>query len=314
MIRKILVLTVIFILGMSLVIVSGCGNDGKSDTEKTGNGELEEKPKELKIVTSISIIADITENVVGDKGDVDYIVPIGEEPEEYEAVPSDFQKVSEADVFIVNGYNIETWLEDIVTNIANVPLVYAAEGGPTIPLDEGDDIPDPHLWMDVELVKDYYVKNILENVVDIDPGGKEYYKENAKKYLGELEDLHDWTKKKVEKVEKENRFIISSENCYKYFGDAYGFETEGIWELNSHEEGTPQQISRIVDLVNEKEIPSLFVETTVNPQYMEMVEKETGVKIAGEIYSDTIGLEGSGADSYIDKMKHNVKVFVEALM
>ncbi|UMZ74215.1 metal ABC transporter solute-binding protein, Zn/Mn family [Natranaerofaba carboxydovora] len=304
----------IFLIVISLsIFVYGCGSEAEPSDDKADKTEKEEAEGELQIVTSISIIADMTENIVGDRAEVEYIVPIGEEPEEYEPVPSDFQKVSDADVFFVNGYNIETWLEDMVENISDVPIVHVAEDGPTIPLAEGDNIPDPHLWMDVELVQDYYVENILDKVKNLDLDGKDYYFENAEKYLAELEELDEWIKEKVEEVDEENRFIITSENCFKYYGDAYGFETDGIWELNSHEEGTPQQISRIVDIVKDNEVPAVFVETTVNPQYMEMVEDETGVAIAGEVYSDAIGVEGNGADSYIDKMKHNTKTFVEGL-
>ena len=306
------ILTFLIVISLS-IFVYGCGSEAEPSDDKADIEEKEEAEGELQIVTSLSIIADMTENIVGDRAEVEYIVPIGEEPEEYEPVPSDFQKVSDADVFFVNGYNIETWLESMVENISDVPIVHVAEDGPTIPLVEGDNIPDPHLWMDAELVQDYYVDNIFEKVKDLDPEGKDYYIENAEKYLAELEELDEWIKEKVEEVEEENRFIITSENCYKYYGDAYGFETDGIWELNSHEEGTPQQVSRIVDIVKDNEIPSVFVETTVNPQYMEMIENETGVAVAGEVYSDAIGVEGSGADSYIDKMKHNTETFVEGL-
>lgn len=104
-----------------------------------------------------------------------------------------------------------------------------------------------------------------------------------------------------------------SENAYKYYGEAYGFQPEGIWELNSHEEGTPQQISRVVELVMENSVPALFVETTVDQRYMETVSRETGFAIAGKVYTDALGPVGSGAETYIQMMEYNTRLFVEGL-
>ena len=131
--------------------------------------------------------------------------------------------------------------------------------------------------------------------------------------MAQLQELDDWIRQAIESIPEQNRIIVISENAMKYFGDAYGFRTEGIWELNAHEEGTPQQFSRIVELVVTEQVPALFVETTVAQRYMKTIAKETGVPIAGELYTDALGLHGSGADTYIDMMMHNVNIMTKGL-
>jgi manganese transport system substrate-binding protein len=297
MIKKLLLFVCIFAL--AAVSSIGCGSQER------------EKAEGLHIVTSISILADIAENIVGSRGTVDYLVPIGDNPEDYEPLPSDLQKISNADVLILNGWSVEEGIERSMRNITD-KIVFGTEGIVPIPL-VGDPAPDPHAWLDALLVAEYYVENILAALLEIDPAGAEEYKKNAKAYQNDLKELHHWIKEQVQAIPEKNRIIVISENAFKYYGEAYGFHTEGIWELNSHEEGTPQQIARVVDLVRENNLPAIFVETTLDKRYMEIISQETGVPIAGEVYTDALGFKGSHADTYIKMMKHNTNVFVQGL-
>ncbi len=303
--RKKVCVIVLSVICVTSLVLYGCGEN----TQQSSETESEEG---LNIITTISIIADFVENIIGDRSSVTYLVPIGEEPEEYEPVPSDFRKIADADIVFANGVNLEEWLEKIMRNVGDTEVVYVTKGAPTLTLVDTD-IEDPHLWLDVRYVIDYYVKNIVDTLITIDPEGESIYRQNSKAYTDELIALEEWIVKKLSEVPQENRIIIISENACKYLGDAYGFEAEGIWELNAHEEGTPQQISRIVDLVKERKIPAVFVETTVDERYMQMISNETGVAIAGTLYTDAVGVKGSGADTYIKMMRHNIKVIVSGL-
>ncbi|GAE26440.1 manganese ABC transporter [Halalkalibacter wakoensis JCM 9140] len=272
-------------------------------------GEEERSNEQLKVVTSFSIIADLAGEVAGDRAEVDYLVPIGEEPHEYETVPSDFQKVSDADVFYVNGFGLEEWLERLVENTGDVSIVTVSDGITPLPI-AGEEGEDPHAWLDVMNVITY-VENIRDDLIERDLEGAEEYEANAAAYINELEELHLWIQSEVEVLE--NPSIAVSENAFQYFGEQYGFNTYGVWELNSHEEGTPGQISRLVDIIQDENIPAVFVETTVDKRYMETVANDAGVDIAGEVYTDAVGLDGSGAETYIKMMEHNVTTFVEGL-
>ncbi|MDQ0257297.1 ABC-type Zn uptake system ZnuABC Zn-binding protein ZnuA [Evansella vedderi] len=275
------------------------------------SGSVATSGEGLNITTSFSVLGDIIAQIIGDRGTVDYIVPVGEEPHEYEPVPSDFQKVSDADVFYVNGLDLEEWLEKIVSNVTDTDIVTVSGGVTPIPL-EDDDEDDPHAWLSPKNVI-IYVENILNDLIERDPQGESVYTANAEAYIAELEELDAWIQEQVQQIPEEHRVIVVSENAFKYFGADYGFHTEGIWEINSHEEGTPQQFARLAELVQERNVPGLFVETTVDNRYMETVSNESGVPIVGEVYTDAIGEAGSGADTYIDMMRHNVQVFVDGL-
>ncbi|UCZ54410.1 metal ABC transporter substrate-binding protein [Bacillus shivajii] len=300
--------TVLFLMMTSVLLIAGCSTDeetGTNDEEGNTDGE------KLNIVTSFSVLGDMIGEVAGDRANVDYIVPIGEEPHEYEPVPSDFSKVSDADVFFVNGMNLEEWLERIVANISETPIVELTEGMEGIPL-VGEEGVDPHAWLSPKKGI-IYVENLVEHLIDLDPEGEEEYRERADAYIDELNELSSWIEEQVETIPEEHRVIIVSENAFKYYGEDYGFITEGIWEINSHEEGTSQQINRVIDIVQDEGIPAVFVESTVDNRYMEMVAENSGVSIAGEVYTDAIGDEDSGADTYLNMLRQNTKTFVEGL-
>ena len=290
---------------IAFIFTGGCGV--KNDTGNQSNVEQQT----LKIAASISILADLIENVVGDKGTVEYIVPIGENPHDYEMLPSELQKVTDADVFFINGFGLEGGMVRIIGNVANTPVVSLSEGITPIPL-VGDDAPDPHAWLDASLVITY-VMNIRDTLISLDPSNEQEYVHNAEVYINQLNELDIWIREQVAIIPQAKRVIVISENAFKYYGKAYGFQTEGIWELNSHEEGTPRQISSVVDLVTNKGLPAVFVETTVDKRYMQTISNETGVPIAGAVYTDALGHKGSGADTYINMMKYNTEIFVKGL-
>ncbi|PYZ94187.1 metal ABC transporter substrate-binding protein [Salipaludibacillus keqinensis] len=285
------------------LLISGCGEGNEQGNEEESEG--------VHVTTSFSILGDMIEQVVGDRGQVDYIVPIGEEPHEYEPVPSDFRNVSDSDVFYVNGMGLEEWLEKVVDNASDTPVVTVSEGITEIPL-EGEEAPDPHAWLSPKNAS-YYIENIVTDLSERDPDGEDEYRANAEAYLEEIKELDQWIEEKVQDVPEDKRTIVISENAFKYFGEDYGFETEGIWEINSHEEGTSGQINRLIDIIQEKDLPALFVESTVDQRYMETVSDNSGVDIAGEVFTDAVGEEGSGAETYIDMIKHNAETFVNGL-
>ncbi|OEF98748.1 manganese transporter [Desulfuribacillus alkaliarsenatis] len=266
---------------------------------------------ELYVITTLSILADMAKNVVGEYGKVEYIVPVGNNPEDYELIPSDIRRIDDADVLFVNGLGLEETIIESLGNVGRTQIAYVTDGVPTINLIGSSD-PDPHAWLDVSLAK-IYVENIYKIVAEIDPANSQHYSTNADAYISELNKLDSYIKDTLNSIPENNRVIVISENAMKYFGDAYGFHTEGIWELNSHEEGTPQQISRIIEIVNDRNLPAIFSETTLDPRYMEMISKETGVPIAGSLYTDALGYKGSEGDTYIKMMKYNTNLLVEGL-
>ena len=275
-------------------------------------GPADQSPREgLHIFTTVSIFADLIENVLGQKGSVDYLVPVGENPEDYELLPGQLQALNSADAVFVNGWGLEEKIEQALGHVGSIPVYYLTEGIKPIPLVGSDDY-DPHAWFDPNKTA-RYVENILEALLELDPEGEPAYRQNSQDYLDRLDLLDAWIREQVEQISEKHRVLVISENALKYFGEAYGFRTEGIWELNAHEEGTPRQIQRIVDLVTEEDIPALFVESTVDRRYMETISRETGVPIAGTIYTDALGPPGGEADTYLGMMRYNMDLFRNGL-
>jgi iron/zinc/copper transport system substrate-binding protein len=302
-----LALIISILLTASLFFAGGCGlsKTAQEGAGKNGSGEG------LKITASFSVLGDIAAQVIGSRGTVEYIVPVGEEPHGYEPIPSDFVKIANADVFYVNGLGLEGWLKKIVSNVTKTDIITVSDGVEPLSL-VGEDESDPHAWLNPRNVI-IYVENILDDLIKRDPAGAEIYRANAENYIKQLVELDKWILQQVEQIPLEQRVIVVSENAFKYFGAAYSFRTEGIWEINSHEEGTPQQFARLATLINDRNIPALFVETTMDRRYMETVANETKVPIVGEVYTDAIGPKGSAGESYLGMIKHNVKMFVKGL-
>ncbi|WNF37741.1 zinc ABC transporter substrate-binding protein [Bacillaceae bacterium IKA-2] len=290
----------------SIFLMVGCSAE-KTEGEVENNVEKEG----LSIVTSFSIVDNIVSEIIGDRGSTSHIVPVDGAPEEYDPINSDFQKVSDADVFFANGMGLEAWLSRVTSQVTDTPIVEVSDGIEKILLVGSEDEYDPHAWLDVSNIE-IYVKNIVNTLIELDPEGETVYRENKEDYLKELDELHNWILEETNKIAIENKIIVISENAFKYYGDAYGFHTEGIWELNAHEEGTPGQISRVIDLVNDRSVRALFLEKTVDRRYMEQISTETGVEIAGSVYTDSIS-SAEDTNSYLKIMRANTEAFIEGL-
>ncbi|MBS4209201.1 metal ABC transporter substrate-binding protein [Bacillus sp. FJAT-50079] len=300
-------------LALSAVLLYGCNS--------TKGSSANENDDRLKVVTTYSVIYDIVKNVGGEAVAVESLAPIGSDPHQYEPLPADVQKTTDADVVFYNGLNLETgggWFNKLLETTGksgeNAPVFKISEGVTPMYLksegNEGEE--DPHAWLDVSNgIK--YAENVKEALIKIDPEHKELYEENAEKYIEQLETLHADITKKMEEIPKEKRILVSSEGAFKYFADAYGFEAFYIWEINSHDEGTPDQLKVIVDTIRERNVQALFVESSVDPRSMETVSKETGVPIVGKIFTDSLGKSGSDGDTYMKMVQWNADMIYKGL-
>ncbi|CAM3848211.1 metal ABC transporter solute-binding protein, Zn/Mn family [Alkalicoccus chagannorensis] len=294
---------------------SGNADAGEENDTTNNNDEADENSEnsgELQVTTSISVFADMIEQVGGDRVQVDYVVPRGEEPEEHEPTPGNFTDVADSEVFFVNGMNLESWLESMMDNAGDTPTVELTEGIDPINMPDSD-AADPHAWLNPQHAQTY-VDNIQQELSDLDPEGAADYEANADAYREELASLDADVEEMLSSVPEEHRLVTISENALVYFGDRYDFETRGIWELNSHEEGTPQQISALVSELTEREVPYVFTESTVSPNHMETVSENADIPIYEDVlYTDAVSVEGEGVETYIEMMEHNASTLASAL-
>ena len=298
--------------------IAGCAT-GKENSSQTTSATAESK--KLQVVATNSIIYDMTKNIAGDLVDLHSIVPVGQDPHEYEPLPEDVQKVQKADLIFYNGINLENgedaWFAKMVKNAkkeANKDYFAVSDGVEVIYLEGQNEAgkEDPHAWLNIEngII---YAKNIAKQLIAKDPKNKETYEKNLAAYVEKLEALDKDAKQRIAKIPEEKRLIVTSEGCFKYFSKAYNIPSAYIWEINTEEEGTPEQITKLVRQLRASKVPSLFVESSVDDRPMKTVSQETGLPIFSTIFTDSIAEAGKDGDSYYSMMKWNLDKIIEGL-
>ena len=291
-----------------------------SCSKEEGNSEKENDDK-LQVIATYSIIYDIVKNVGGDRVEVHSLAPVGSNPHEYDPLPLDVQLTTDADIVFYNGLNLEggnSWFEKLLLTAEKTgkeaPVYRLSDGVDPMHLTSigKESEEDPHAWLDVRNgIK--YAENAKIGLIKVDPEHADVYEKNAKEYIEKLENLHQEAVERYSKIPQEQRLLITSEGAFKYFSEAYGFEAAYIWEINSENQGSPEQVSTVVDFIRSKKDPVLFVETSIDPRSMEMVSSETGVPIFGKVFTDSIGKSGEDGDTYIKMMEWNIDTIYRGL-
>lgn len=293
-----------------IVFLTACNSNAKKNTSD-----------KLNVVTTYSIIYDIAKQIGGDKVEIHSMVPIGANPHEYDPLPKDVMKMSDAQVVFYNGLNLEegnSWFNKLLETSGksgeDAPVYQVSQGVEPIYLETKglEQEPDPHAWLNIQNGITY-AENIKKALIKEDPKNKAAYTANATRYIQTLQKLHNETIHRISQIPKDKRYLISSEGAFKYFGKAYNINTGYIWEINSESQGTPEQIQQVVKLIESNKIPALFVETSVDKRSMETVSIETNVPITGTIFTDSLGRTGSDGDSYLEMMKWNIDTIINGL-
>jgi ABC-type Zn uptake system ZnuABC Zn-binding protein ZnuA len=307
--KKILTLAATFLF--TLMLTACVANGGAEE-------QVGEDTNKLNVVTTYSILYDIVKNVGGDRVEIHSLAPVGSNPHEYDPLPVDVQKTTDADIVFYNGLNLEagnSWFDKLMHTAGKsgekAPVFRLSEGVQpkylTSKGKEGEE--DPHAWLDIQNgIK--YAQNARDAFIKIDPDHTDMYQANAEKYIDQLEQLHQKALDQFGQIPKEKRFLVTSEGAFKYFSEAYGFEAGYIWEINAENQGTPDQVLKVVELIESKDVPVLFVETSIDPRSMEMVSEETGVPIGGKLFTDSLGKPGEDGDTYIKMMEWNINEII----
>lgn len=289
------------LLCLSLLVASACK---PADEDRGG-------PK--RVVATTTMIADLARAIGGDRVVVQGIMRPGGDPHLYQPTPSDAQSIARADLVLTNGLKLEGWIDDLVRNAGGTASV-AVVGEGISPLKDPlkTNYPDPHIWHDVGLWK-IAAGNTRDALVAIDPANAAHYESRALIYLAELDRLDKWVKERVATLSPDRRTLVTSHDAFQYFGKAYGFEVIAIQGLSTQTEAGAQDLARVVELVRSKNVPAIFVETSVNPKLIEQVSRETGTKVGGTLYSDSLGDANGDAGTYAGMIRANVNQVVHAL-
>lgn len=309
-------LSIVLAGAASLLLLAACGSS-KSGANSPSANNSEEK---LQVVATNSIIADMAKEIGGERIELHSIVPVGTDPHEYEPLPQDIQKASEADVVLYNGLNLETgngWFEKLMETAGKKENTdYFAVSRTVTPMylsgQESSHTEDPHAWLDISNGI-AYSEEIARIFAEKDPDNKDNYQENSKAYTAKLKKLDQTAKAEFADIPEAKRLLVTSEGAFKYFSKAYGLTAAYIWEINTESQGTPEQMKTIIDTVKSSDVPSLFVETSVDARSMERLSKETGLPIYSKIFTDSVAEEGEDGDSYYTMMKWNLEKIHEGL-
>ena len=308
---------VLLMLALSAFILAACGNNGESPTGAVAAVQEQER---IQVVATISIIADMVYQVAGDLVEIYTIIPIGDNPEEHDILPADMMAVAGADIIFFNGWNLEVgneWFTDLMEStgmVEGVNYFRATEGlTPFFLLTEGmEDEEDPHAWLDLSkgIV---YVQNIERVLSSFSPENAAIFQENAQNYIARLYALHNEWVGRFDYIPASQRLLVTSEGAFRYFAAAYNLYTAYIWELNAEEEGTPEQMLALINIVNNSEVRSLFAESSVDIQYIEQISAETGVPVFGMIFTDSLSEPGGVAGTYYEMMRFNLETIYAGL-
>jgi ABC-type Zn uptake system ZnuABC Zn-binding protein ZnuA len=283
----------------------------------------------LTVVTSTSILADLARQVAGDRAEVISILPPNADPHDFEPAPDDIIAIEDADLVILHGLHLDNWADGLIeASQSDAPVVVATTGIETIHSDEdhaeeesSDDDHDhdesegdPHVWFDPMRAKQM-VANIRDGLIAIDPDGADGYQERFDAYAAQLDTLDAEIQQRVDLIPEDRRKLVTNHDSLAYYAERYGLEVVGtvIPGLDTRTEPSAKEVAELIEKIQESGVSVIFVENTVGPALAESLASDAGIRVAPDLYTDSLGDAESGADSYIGLMQTDTIIIVENL-
>ncbi|HEV7321021.1 MAG TPA: metal ABC transporter substrate-binding protein [Ensifer sp.] len=270
--------------------------------------------EKFKAVTTFTVIADMAKNVAGDAAIVESITKPGAEIHNYQPTPRDILKAHDAKLILWNGLNLERWFEKFFQNFDDVPGVVVSTGVEPMGIAEGpySGKPNPHAWMSPSAAL-IYVDNIRDAFVKYDPPNAETYKANAEAYKQKIEATIAPIRAEIAKIPEDKRWLVSSEGAFSYLIRDFGMKELYLWPINADQQGTPQQVRKVIDAVRANNIPVVFSESTISPDPAEQVARETGAKYGGVLYVDSLSEADGPVPTYVDLLRVTSETIAKGL-
>ncbi len=300
------------ILIMALVL-AGCA--GAGDAADDGR---------LRVVAITGHIGDAVTQVAGDAVQLTTLLGPGIDPHTYVATEGDIFTFQSADLILANGLHLEAQIERVLEQIderGSATVIALGDNLDTADLlnwePEAGFPYDPHVWNDVQLWQQV-VGQIRAALIAADPANAATYSSNAEAYLAELVELDEYIRTEAARVPAQQRVIVTAHDAFGYFGRAYGFDVEAVQGISTEAEAGTADIQALVGIVVERQVPAMFIETTISPRTIEAVQAAVQaagheVALGGELYSDALGSAGSPTATYVGMMRHNIDTIVAAL-
>lgn len=266
----------------------------------------------LRVVTTFTVIQDIAQNVAGDAAVVESITEPGAEIHNYQPTPRDVIKAQSAQLVLWNGLNLEQWFERFYGDLPDIPRVVVSDGLEPVSITEGpySGKPNPHGWMSTSSAL-IYIENIREALAKADPANAETYKRNAAAYAEKVKAIDAPLRARLSQVPENQRWLVTSEGAFSYLARDYGWKEAYLWPINSDEQGTPQQVRRLIDLVRANRVPVVFSESTVSDKPARQVAAETGAAYGGVLYVDSLSTADGPVPNYLKLLQVTVETIVK---
>lgn len=266
----------------------------------------------LRVVTTFTVIQDIAQNVAGDAAIVESITEPGAEIHNYQPTPRDVIKAQSAQLVLWNGLNLEQWFERFYGDLPDIPRVVVSDGLEPVSITEGpySGKPNPHGWMSTSSAL-IYIENIREALAKADPANAEAYGRNAAAYAEKVKAIDAPLRARLSQVPEDQRWLVTSEGAFSYLARDYGWKEAYLWPINSDEQGTPQQVRRLIDLVRANQVPVVFSESTVSDKPARQVAAETGAAYGGVLYVDSLSTADGPVPNYLKLLQVTVETIVK---
>jgi manganese/iron transport system substrate-binding protein len=268
---------------------------------------LAQEAERPKVVTTFTVLADMARNVAGEAAEVESLTKPGAEIHYYQPTPGDIRRAMGADLILWNGLNLEQWFERFLRNLGDVPSVVVSDGVEPMGIAEGpySGKPNPHAWMSPEAAV-IYVENIRDALAEIDPA-------NAAAYITEIRAVAEPIRAQLAAIPEERRWLATSEGAFSYLARDFGLNELYIWPINADQQGSPQQVRRVIDAVREHKVPAVFSESTIPADAAQQVARETGAKYGGVLYVDSLSEPDGPVPTYLDMLQVTASTIAEAL-
>ena len=313
------------VLAASLLLITvaagGCDSSsskpiqgGENPTGATYSGAYP-----INVACTTGMVADLVRNVGGKHVAVTQIMGEGVDPHLYKASPADVSKLSQADAIFYSGLHLEGKLADLFERMSRRKPTYAVTEKISHEMILHDDggAPDPHLWFDVSLWSKC-VDAVRDALSEFDPKNAADYRQAAAEYRAKLAELHEYAKTQLATVPKDRRVLVTAHDAFQYFGQAYNLDVRGIQGITTDSEAGVRQVKELVDLIVDRKIKAVFVETSVADQNVRSLLEGAAARghqitIGGTLFSDAMGKPGTPEGTYEGMVRHNVDTIVAAL-
>lgn len=287
----------------------------------TGTNNNSGKPLKIVTVSTTGMIADAIGHIVGERAEVTSLMGAGVDPHLYKVTQGDLEKLQNADIIFYNGLHLEGKMSEVLEKLSRkkkvVPVANGIPSGKLRLLSEKGNISDPHIWFNVALWKQA-VLYASQEIQQLDTANRAVYQTNTKTFAAQLDSLDDWVRNEINTIPQQSRLLITAHDAFGYFGEAYNIEVKGLQGISTVSDYGLNDVTSLVNLIVEREIKAIFIETSVSDKSIKAVVEGCRVKghevrIGGALYSDAMGAPGTADGTYIGMVKANVNTIVKAL-